>query len=87
MWSRLWLAMAIGAVAFFLFIVSRPYRGSGDDPSPFAKTDIANLGTVLDAFEVDSGRYPTNAEGLGALVAAPAALCALEWAGIQGSSL
>ena len=36
-----------------------------------ATTDIANLGTALDAFEIDSGRYPTSDEGLKALVEQP----------------
>ena len=36
-----------------------------------ATTDIANLSTALDAFEVDNGRYPTSSEGLGALSQAP----------------
>lgn len=33
-----------------------------------ARTDISNLSTALDAFEVDNGRYPTNDEGLNSLV-------------------
>jgi type II secretion system protein G len=37
-----------------------------------AKTDVANLETALDAFEIDSGRYPSTAEGLAALVQRPA---------------
>jgi len=36
-----------------------------------AKGDISNLETALDAFEVDAGRYPTNEEGLAALMQAP----------------
>ncbi|MFI5381798.1 MAG: type II secretion system major pseudopilin GspG [Tepidisphaerales bacterium] len=36
-----------------------------------AKTDIANLETALDAFEVDCGRYPSNEEGLRALLEPP----------------
>jgi len=36
-----------------------------------ARTDIANLEVSLDAFEVDTGRYPTSAEGLAALVENP----------------
>lgn len=36
-----------------------------------AHTDIANLEVALDAFEVDSGRYPTTSEGLKALVENP----------------
>lgn len=37
-----------------------------------AKTDIANLEVAIDAFEIDTGRYPTNAEGIGALIRPPA---------------
>ena len=37
-----------------------------------AKTDIANLEVALDAFEIDTGRYPTNSEGIGALIQSPA---------------
>ncbi|WP_428937145.1 type II secretion system major pseudopilin GspG [Fontivita pretiosa] len=37
-----------------------------------AKTDIAQLETALDAFEVDNGRFPTTDEGLAALLQAPA---------------
>ena len=33
-----------------------------------ATTDIANLGTALDTFEVDTGRYPTSDEGIRALM-------------------
>src|SRR3954466_2460350 len=36
-----------------------------------AKTDISSFETALDAFEVDCGRYPTNEEGLTALVQQP----------------
>ncbi len=39
-----------------------------------ATTDISGLGTALSAFEVDNGRYPTSAEGLGALSVAPGGL-------------
>lgn len=34
-------------------------------------TDIANMGTALDAFEIDTGRYPTSDEGLKALIEIP----------------
>jgi general secretion pathway protein G len=36
-----------------------------------AKTDIANLEVALDAFEIDTGRYPTSSEGLKALIEQP----------------
>ena len=39
-----------------------------------AQSDIASLGVALGAFEVDNGRYPTSAEGLGALSTAPGGL-------------
>jgi len=44
-----------------------------------AVTDIANIEVALDAFEIDTGRYPTSQEGLSALVAQPSN--ALEWKG------
>ena len=37
-----------------------------------ARTDIANLEMSLDSFEIDTGRYPTNTEGIGALIRPPA---------------
>jgi general secretion pathway protein G len=36
-----------------------------------ARTDIANLEVALDAFEIDTGRFPTSQEGIGALVEEP----------------
>jgi general secretion pathway protein G len=36
-----------------------------------AKTDIANMEVALDDFEIDTGRYPTNSEGLRALLEQP----------------
>jgi general secretion pathway protein G len=37
-----------------------------------ARTDIQAIDTAIEAFQVDCQRYPTNEEGLGALVSAPA---------------
>jgi len=39
-----------------------------------AKTDISNLGTALDAFELDNGAYPTSQEGLAALATQPSGM-------------
>lgn len=36
-----------------------------------AATDISNIDTAMDAFEIDTGRYPTSDEGLAALLTAP----------------
>lgn len=39
-----------------------------------AKMEIKNIGTALDLFHIDVGRYPTQEEGLAALVTQPANL-------------
>ena len=39
-----------------------------------ARTDIANLEVVLDALEIECGRYPTTQEGLQALVTEPSGI-------------
>ena len=36
-----------------------------------AKADISNIELQLDAFEIDAGRYPSNEEGLTALITPP----------------
>ncbi len=36
-----------------------------------ARSQIAQLGTALDAYALDTGRYPTDSEGLEALLEAP----------------
>jgi len=43
------------------------------------RLDIAQLGVALNAFEIDTGRYPTTEEGLGALVEQPTGV--REWHG------
>jgi general secretion pathway protein G len=48
-------------------MVSR--RGQAEESA--AKTDIANIETALNTFEVDNGRYPSSEEGLQALMSAP----------------
>jgi general secretion pathway protein G len=37
-----------------------------------AKADISSIKTALNAFEIDTGRYPSTEEGLSALVQQPA---------------
>jgi general secretion pathway protein G len=37
-----------------------------------AKADISSIKTALNAFEIDTGRFPSTEEGLSALVQAPA---------------
>ncbi|MBW8015269.1 MAG: type II secretion system protein GspG [Planctomycetes bacterium] len=52
-------------------IVPKFTRRSEQAKVTAAKTDIANLELALDTFEIDSGRFPTNSEGLRALVIKP----------------
>ena len=71
-----WLVWSILASALLTIIaaVSLPMRGrcDADYPTSAAHADIAALCTALDTYEVDTGRYPTNAQGLAALSSAPA---------------
>ena len=39
-----------------------------------SRADIANLEVALDSFEIDTGRYPTTEEALGALVEPPSGI-------------
>jgi general secretion pathway protein G len=51
------------------------FKGSDNEAKVLAaKTDISQLQTALDMFEIDAGRFPTAAEGLGALTKRPAGL-------------
>ncbi|MHC4712038.1 MAG: type II secretion system major pseudopilin GspG [Planctomycetota bacterium] len=52
-------------------VVPRFTRRSVQARITAARTDIANLEVALDAFEVDTGRYPTTQEGLGPLLEQP----------------
>lgn len=54
-------------------------RNLGKAKSDTAKIQIQNLTATLDVFRLDVGRYPTQEEGLTALVARPAAV--EEWNG------
>lgn len=44
-----------------------------------AKTDLSNLGTALDAFEIDNGQYPSADVGLNALIQQPSGMT--DWHG------
>ncbi len=53
-------------------VVPRFAKRSEQAKKTAAKADIASIEVALDAFEVDCGRYPTNEEGLRALLEQPA---------------
>ena len=46
-----------------------------------AKTDITNIELAVDRFEIDTSRYPTNSEGLRALIPPPPANVEEDWHG------
>lgn len=52
-------------------VVPKFTRRSEQARSVAAQTSIANIEVALEAFEVDTGRYPTTEEGLAALIEAP----------------
>jgi len=52
-------------------VVPRFARRSLQAKTTAAATDVANIEVVLDAFEVDCGRYPATEEGLQALLVQP----------------
>ena len=52
-------------------VVPRFTRRSEQARITAARADISNLEVALDAFEVDTGRFPDDGEGLGALVNRP----------------
>lgn len=47
------------------------FRHVGTARSTTARSQLEMLATALDAYRLDTGRYPTTAQGLAALVAAP----------------
>ena len=57
----------------------------GEAKNVTARSQIEMLGAALDGYRLDNGRYPTTAEGLDALVAAPSG--ATRWNGpyLQGA--
>ena len=52
-----------------------------------AQTDISNISSALDTFEIDNGRYPTTSEGLMALIRRPPGMT--NWHGpyLKGNSV
>ncbi len=55
-------------------VVPKFTKRSEDARITAARTDISNIEVALDAFEIDTGRYPTTSEGLQYLVTEPTGL-------------
>jgi general secretion pathway protein G len=60
-------------IGIVLGIVGGNFIGKGEKAkADAAKIEIGQIGQALDLYKLEVGRYPTSAEGLQALVAAPA---------------
>lgn len=67
------LLLVLVILAVLAMVVVPKFTGRSEQArETAAQTDIANLETALDAFEVDCGRFPNSDEGLRALVERPA---------------
>lgn len=67
------LLLVLVILAVLAMVVVPKFTGRSEQArETAAKTDIANLETALDAFEVDCGRFPSTEEGLRVLLEPPA---------------
>lgn len=73
------LLVLVILAALSAIVVPKFSNRSKDAKITAAKVDISNIETAIDAFEIDNGRYPTNTEGLRALVVRPSNLTENEW--------
>jgi len=57
-----------------VFVAPRMFKGLGKAKRDIAKAKMAIIESALGRFYIDCGRYPTDSEGLEALIVAPADL-------------
>jgi general secretion pathway protein G len=66
------LLLVLVILAILMGVVVTKFTGRTEQARiTAAKTDIEAISTALEAFEVDNGHYPSNDEGLGALIQQP----------------
>src|SRR5436190_16036696 len=66
------LLLVLVILAILMGVVVTKFTGRTESARiTAATTDIATIGTALDAFEVDNGHYPSTDEGLAALIQQP----------------
>jgi len=66
------ILVVITVIAILASLVApNVFRHVGTARSTTARSQLEMLATALDAYRLDTGRYPTTAQGLAALVAAP----------------
>jgi len=70
--SLIELLVVLAILGLLIGVVAPPViRYFGRAKTDIAKVDIHNLESALDFYRIDVGRYPTQAEGLQALVEKP----------------
>ena len=78
--SLIELLLVLVILAVLAAVIVPKFTGRTQDARiTAATTDISTLETVLEAYEVDNGQYPTTDEGLAALVQQPTS--ATNWNG------
>ena len=75
-WLWALAALSLIAGAFWCLVPLKVSGNAAAARAAAARADVTQLRLALDTFKTDTGRYPTAAEGLGALVNPPAGLAA-----------
>jgi general secretion pathway protein G len=67
------LLLVLVILAVLAAVVVPKFTGRSEQAKQAAaKTDISNISMQISAFEIDTGRFPSTEEGVGALLSAPA---------------
>lgn len=76
------ILVVIAVIAILASLVApNVFQHVGTARSTTARSQLEMLATALDAYRLDTGRYPTSAQGLAALVTLPAADPPATWRG------
>ena len=82
------ILVVIAIIALIMSLVGpRVLNYLGESKVKAAKIQIQSFGSALDLFNLDTGRYPTTAEGLTALVQSPGTIAAWNGPYLKGGVL
>lgn len=82
------ILVVIAIIALIMSLVGpRVLNYLGESKVKAAKIQIQSFGSALDLFNLDTGRYPSTAEGLTALVQSPGTIPAWNGPYLKGSVL
>lgn len=68
-------------ISMIATVLARIFKGLGKAKSDIAKAKMTNIESTVGRFYIDCGRYPTDDEGLEALITPPADLPEGKWNG------